>query len=581
MKMKNRKIFLLWTLSFSLLLGSMYSLSPQTKAQDEPRYGGTLVYGSGPPEQLNPAITSSHRTHFPASACFVGLVQFDMNMDPQPWLAESWEISSDALTYTFHLVQNATWHDGEPVTSADVKYTFDEVILPYHPRAVKWAENVDVVETPDDYTVVYTLKNAFAPFMIGMDAKFQPIIPKHLYEGTDPLDNEYNSNPVGCGPFVFEEWVVGDHITFVRNENYFRKGLPYLDRVIVQPVEHYHTMTLMLQNEEIHYTPVWTELPDVDALLADDRFDYSNEEYKGATSVRMIFFHYNTDRLIGQDKNLRIAIAHAVNKTKHVELVAFGHAIVTDTPFPPTIEWCHNPNPDPVYPYNVTKANEILDAAGYPMGQDGIRRKPDGSKLTLEGRASSSQPEMVTNIEIMKDELLEIGIDLHIDILDVSRRNEEVFTQHDFDIFFQGYESGPDPVIGMYRYLTTAAIQHVPWTNVAEYSNPELDALANAAAVSTDKQERQEIYYQMADIINEDLAIWACYERAFYSFWNREFHGFPIGPFGPAAPMDRIWWEGGEAPPPEGLPWETQVAIVAVVAVVAIAGVGVYWWRRT
>jgi peptide/nickel transport system substrate-binding protein len=196
----------------------------QVNAQAEPAYGGRLVFATQEPSILLPPATVSHSTHFSCNSIFSTLVEFDFDFNWKPYLAESWEISSDGLTYTFHLVKNATWHDGEPVTSADVKFSIEEISMQYHSQFATMSAVIDKIETPDDYTVVFKLSEPSAVFKYIFHPRNLPgIAPKHLYEGTDILQNEYNWAPIGCGPFKLKEYVAGDHITLEKNENYFRK----------------------------------------------------------------------------------------------------------------------------------------------------------------------------------------------------------------------------------------------------------------------------------------------------------------------------------------------------------------------
>ena len=568
---KRCSVYIFIGIMLTCSIAFIHNGSLQVKAEEEqPRYGGRLVLVTSEPGTLFTPIETSHPAFFASSYAFASLLQFDLDMVPHPWLAESWEISSDGLTYTFNLVKNATWHDGEPVTSADVKFTIENVTIPYHPRAGKWAGPIDTVETPDDYTVVFKLKEPSAVFLYGMDAKFFAIAPKHLYEGTDILKNEYNWKPVGCGPFKFKEYLRGDHVTFVRDEDYFREGLPYLDSVVIKISAEETLWTMMIQSGEIDYIPVWTNPADVATLQADPKFDWAPEMF-GVTSMRLVFLNQREDRLTS-DINVRRAIAHAINKSAHVEKVVFGLGTVSHTPFPPSIKWCYKAEPEYIYEYNVTKANEILDNAGYPRG-------PDGFRFKLEGRSGVWMSEQNKNLEMLKQELEEIGIDLSIQFMERSVLNEEVFAKHNFDLFQQGYETGPDPVIGMYRYILTDQITHTPFKNVELYSNTRVDELAELAAVELDREKRKEYYYEMQDIISGDLPFVVTYEVQWISIWNKDFKGLPCGPYGLADPIDRVWWTKGELPP-SGIPEIFIYAAVAIIAIVVVSGLYLYTRRK-
>jgi len=145
------------------------------------------------------------------------LIRQDFNLAPQPSLAEKWDVSADGKVYTFHLVRNAKFHDGKPLTSADVKFTIESIILPYHNQGKDHFGIVDKIETPNSYTIVFRLKRPFAPFMQGLTTDGAPIFPKHLWEGTEIRKNQYGLKPIGSGPFIFKEWARGSHFTLERN----------------------------------------------------------------------------------------------------------------------------------------------------------------------------------------------------------------------------------------------------------------------------------------------------------------------------------------------------------------------------
>ena len=186
----------------------------------EPEYGGSLVVAaSTDPGGLNPAITTQGGVQLVCGSIFSGLVAADFDLNPIPDLATSWEVSNDGKIYTFHLAENAEFHDGVPVTSADVKFTFEELLLKYHSRArAAVGDKLKQITTPDAHTVVFEFNKPFAAFLLLIDVTNAPVMPKHLYENTDALTNPYNVRPIGSGAFKFQEWAKGDHITLIRRK---------------------------------------------------------------------------------------------------------------------------------------------------------------------------------------------------------------------------------------------------------------------------------------------------------------------------------------------------------------------------
>ncbi|HEV2069915.1 MAG TPA: ABC transporter substrate-binding protein, partial [Acidimicrobiales bacterium] len=162
-----------------------------TTTSGEPVRGGTVVAAiDSDPGQLNPAITTSGAVHTASELMFNGLVALSPELEPVPELAESWEVEDDGALYRFQLRDDVTWHDGEPFTSADVKFSFEEVLLEFHSRTKASVGNaLESIETPDDHTVEFRFTEPYAPLLQQLDVTEAPIIPRHVYEGTDPQEN--------------------------------------------------------------------------------------------------------------------------------------------------------------------------------------------------------------------------------------------------------------------------------------------------------------------------------------------------------------------------------------------------------
>lgn len=558
-----------------MLFGLVNNL--QVGAQEGPKYGGTLVSSCA----LEPttgllALTTDERSYFCFSNVYAGLVQYDMNLIPHPWLAESWDTSSDGLVWTFNIVHNATFHDGVPVTSADVQFSVLNVSLPYNPWATKVFSYIDTVETTDNYTVVFKLKTVCPVFLAGFAPKRFTVVAKHLYEGTDILSNPYNMAPIGCGPFMFSEWVHGDHVTLVRNPNYFRSPLPYLDKIITKIVNAWAATVTLLDTGAIDYIPVYTPAEEVGRLRWNTNYNFSNAEYSAVQSMRFVSFNMdpkNTSPI--QDINVRKAIAHAINPNLHITKAEYSNAMeCAGSIFSPmTFAW--NPSPSTTYPYNVTLANQILDNAGYPRGSDGVR---------FHLHAPVNQLEYIArNMDLLAIELKEIGI-----VLDVEYRQSVVNAQlthreKDYDITVDAYEVGPDPIIGGDRlYLSTRISNVSTYCNLASFNNSRVDQLADIAGKTMNATLRRECYYEINEIILEKLSYFGIFGAAYVSTWRNTFQGMPVGPYGFTDPADKVWWTLAAGAVTEegasGIPLEILVPVI--VAVVAIAGVGVYAYAR-
>ena len=180
------------------------------------------------PSTLFIGLDQNANTQLVAGKIYESLLTYDFDFTPRPGLAKAWEISADKLTYTFHLQDGVSWHDGTPFTADDVVFTTRDFLTQVHPRARAIFANCERIEALDLRTVRFSLRTPFAPFLLGFEMSTSPILPAHLYRGTDYRANANNLKPVGTGPFTLVEWRRGQYIHLARNETYYRPGEPHL-----------------------------------------------------------------------------------------------------------------------------------------------------------------------------------------------------------------------------------------------------------------------------------------------------------------------------------------------------------------
>ena len=229
-------------LKTALLVGTMLSLLALPAAAQNaapaatPKSGGTLqVVVTPEPPMLMQGLNQNGPTNMIAGNIYESLLRYDAKLNPMPSLAKSWEISPDQTVYTFHLQPNVKWHDGQPFTADDVVFTLDKFLREVHPR---WRPIVNAqvksIEKVDDLTVKITLKQPFGPFILSQEVASAPMIPKHIYDGTDYRSNPANNNPIGTGPMKLAEWKKGSYVHLAKNPDYWDKGHPYLDDLYFQ-----------------------------------------------------------------------------------------------------------------------------------------------------------------------------------------------------------------------------------------------------------------------------------------------------------------------------------------------------------
>ncbi len=227
--------------------------SSAPSASSGPVRGGTVVMAvPQDPPGFNPVLTTGYPEDLFGCMVYEGLVETDASGKYIPALAESWNVSTDGLTYTFQL-RDTTWQDGQPLTADDVKYTFTNVSAKYGPLFRLAAPAIDSVDASGPRTVAVHLKYAFAPFMAVLPCmQGGAILPKHLFDGTDPLKNPATlTKPVGTGPFALSEFVPGDHLTFGRNPKYWMAGKPYLDQIKARVMPDASARSLAIQSGDI------------------------------------------------------------------------------------------------------------------------------------------------------------------------------------------------------------------------------------------------------------------------------------------------------------------------------------------
>jgi len=511
-------------MAFALLVGACAApaTAPQTSAgvsasaaaSAAPKRGGTLVVAASvDPGQLNPAISTAGGTHFVADNLYNGLVFLDKDLNPKPDLADSWTVSPDSKTYTFKLHPGVKWHDGVAFTSADVKFTFEQVLLKYHARTKSGLESVLAgIDTPDDNTVVFRFKTPYGPLLQRVDVVEAPIVAKHIYEGQDPTKADANLKPIGTGPFKLAEYVKGDTIRMVRNPDYFKPGLPYLDELVFKVIPQAATQILALEKGEVDFVS-GIPGPDLSRLQANAAMTVAKSGAGSGGSFCNTTLIYNLSRSPLDKVEVRQALAYAIDRQQILDQVYFGQGRVGTTAINSSLTWAYNPNATK-YPLDPAKANQLLDAAGLARGANGIRFKLEFVHATSFAKVG----------EIMKQNLAPLGIDLVLTPLEVNAANDRTFVAKNFDIGSASYCNGPDPEIGVRRVYVSSNIGPILFSNGAGYKNPRVDALFDQAAAASDKAERAKAYFEIQDIVNKDIPDWNLVETEGYRVWSAKYH---------------------------------------------------------
>ncbi len=495
---------------------------PSAAAQAQPVRGGTVVVAiDSDPDTLNLGLSTGYPTGDVGAKIFDGLIWLDSNFQPQPELAQSWTISPDNKTYTFKLRAGVTWHDGKPFTSADVKYSYDEILLKLHPRTKGLATRIASITAPDDSTIIFTLKDPYAPFLMGQTVFDAPILPKHLYDGQgDVTKNPANLKPVGTGPYKFAEWNKGSNLKVVRNENYFEKGLPYLDGIIFQIIPQAPNRSTALETGEVDYVvDYYTSKADIPRLQKNPQLVTK----RGQAAPAIEFMMFNTLSKALSTKEARQAIAMVVDRQRIVDQAMNGIARVGYGPFGDGFKWLLNPAAayDKLYPRDAAKAKTLLDTAGVKAGADGSR-----GKLTL--IYDSARGPHAAAAQIIKENLKDIGFDVDVQGLERSVMIQKVYMDHQFDLALASFVSSGDPAIGYHRlYVTTKTPAQS--TNQTGYSNPKVDELLAKAATTPAQKDRAAIYTEVQAILSADLPSLVLYDDEGVDIASKKLNGLFVG----------------------------------------------------
>jgi peptide/nickel transport system substrate-binding protein len=478
----------------------------------------------GEPSTLTSHLATDTPAMMVANNMFNALVLLNEKLEPVPDLAQRWTVSPDGRVYTFELAQNARWHDGRPVTAADVEYTFNEIISKVHPRAGSWWPNVESAKATATHSFEFRLKRPFAPFLTMLGSVLSSgalIMPKHIYEGTDPRTNPANQRPVGSGPFTFSRWQRGSFIELNRNANYFKANRPWLDRLVFQVSSDPAARLLAFERGEIDFLH-WYIVPydRIGRLRADRRFTLYQKGDAAATNGLMLINHRH-ERL--KDPKVRQALAHAINRQTINERALFGEAKVAKSHLGSTLAGFFTDRHD--YAFDPARANALLDEAGATRGADGRRfplRLFWASGRDYEGRGA----------EIIKDNLRDVGIDVTVQVFDRTSFIDRVFRQWDFDLAMQLFTTGPDPTVSVTPRYHSNQIRRAPFVNGMGYSNPEVDALFDRETAITNAAERSQVWHDIQRILMRDLPALPLFELPPIHAASAKFANVVTGPQG-------------------------------------------------
>ena len=495
--------------------------------EEEIKYGGTLVVGWVPGTMVDNIRVGSD-WQYTGMGCMFWQMIYDQpwilgpapDYEILPMLATSWE-TEDGKTWTFHIREDATFHDGVPVTAEDVAFTIE-----YMPIAdPSWAFQ-DIISEPgsikliDDYTVQFTLETVIGgPWPA---CYWVPVMPKHIFEPYKDAMSEYpNDEAIGSGYFKLKEFKPAEYIWFEANEDYWG-GRPYVDEVIWKTYGNIDALYMALEHGDIDIIGY-----DSCPLLGAEDFRAEGFEIIESTGLSLIWLSFNLHQDGPmQELDVRKAIMHALDKDKLIDMVYMGHADKADSwIYPEMAEY--NPNL-PQYDVDLDKSNALLDGAGYVDSDgDGIRNDPTtGKNMEFSMIVSSGSPENIKSATLSREMLGEVGIAIDMQVLDSGTFYSYLYAPEEdmYDIAFTGEQPGPKSE-WIWEFARSFAGGGGGW-NTSYYDNPAFDDALNAMTAERDLEKRKELLMDMQMMIAEDVPYGFLYRRGILNPVSDKFEGY-------------------------------------------------------
>ena len=499
-------------------LMSMFGGADET-AWASDKYGGILKKAYFAPGALDPAfapdITADEIARFWTD--FLVYVDEQLKPDPSRSLAEKWTVSDDGLSWTFHLRKGIQFHNGEKLTSRDVKFTFDRLRNPDVGAAtVALYSVITEITAPDDYTVVFKLSKTNPDFLTDLGDYHAPV----LWHGT----KDFNKDLIGTGAFIVERYLPEDRMTFKRNPNYWRKDaegnqLPYLDGIEYLFLGEASAQVEALRGGQVDYL---IYLPSEYVRTLEE--DPNTVVYKIASNTHYVA-HMRSDRKPFSDVRVRQAFRAAIDREAILIGANEGLGVTgRDTPFGPAYADFYLDVPE--IRRDVDKAKKLLAEAGYA----------DGLKVTLIAQQMSPVPAMAT---ILKEQLAAAGVTVKIQLVpsDVYYGADNLWLEADFAITDWGARAAPQ------NYLDLAYTRNARW-NESHWYDSEIETLAAQAATELDRAKRAKIYKQIQRIFIERGPVLVPFFGN--SLWgaNKKVKGIvPTGYLGTAVDLAVVYFE--------------------------------------
>ena len=517
------------------LAGGMSSLAFAAMAAEEVQKGGTaIIHMNSEQRILNPALRASTGVYNITGKIMEPLI--DKSYDGYvPVLATEWSGSEDGKTITLKLREGVKWHDGEDFTCEDVAFSAIELWKKLLNYSSSLQANLESVDCPDPHTAVFNYSKPMPLdlFVAAMPDLGHPV-PKHLYEGTDILKNEYNTAPVGTGPFKFVEYERGQYVMAEKNENYWREGYPYLDRIVWRFMTDKSAAAAALEAGEVHESGfIGVSMADIERLGKDDRFTVGTQGYENNVAHSTIEFNHRNPILA--DLKVRQAMYHGLDIDYAIKTIMRGFAKPGRGPVP-SAGGENYTDQVTTYDYDPELAKKMLDEAGYPV-------KDDGFRFHLRHRPAPWGEYTQLWAEYYAQAMKEIGIDVELLTNDAPGFLNGVYRDHDFDTANGWHQFRSDPAVSTTVWLRSGQPEGSPWTNQFGWKDEEMDKLIDDAASELDPAKRAEMYHEIQARSMDELPVIFAIEHPFISVTSNKLHNHHNTPRWNSSSWYDLWLE--------------------------------------
>ncbi|MEE8550000.1 MAG: ABC transporter substrate-binding protein [Gemmatimonadota bacterium] len=459
--------------------------------------GGTAIVAFNAEMQaFNPLVnTDLNSIEVNTNMLFTPLIQYDDSFEPQPYLAADWELEPGGVT--FHLNRDVRWHDGQPVTADDVKFTFDLAKTPETASVLSsvFLQHVESAEVIDSFSIRFDFSH---PHARPLDGFWWPPVPKHLLSEVPPaqmIRADFNRHPVGSGPFEFVRWDAGESIAFERNPDFPESlgGPPKLDRLIIRFITEATTLLSETLGGRV----------DVNGSM----FAHQAHQVESSANLRVLsypsreyyYIGWNTRNAVLRDPRVRRALTMAIDRQEIIDALVFGHGQLASSTIAPWHPAFTDIEP---LPHDIARAAALLAEAGWEdRDGDGVRENESGTPFRFTLMTNHENPVRVDIAQIVQAKLAKIGVAIDVRTLEwqtlISRHRQREFDGVVQSWVLDNFRVDPFPLFHSSQANRPGSY------NRSSLQDPRVDDLIEAATRATDDAESRALWADFSRALQE------------------------------------------------------------------------------